>query len=370
LIPVLPFFAIEDLGLTPSQMGTVMSASAITQFFGSGICGRLSDAVGRRPLLVIFCLWSALSNGSLALVTSYRSFLVVRCLQGLGGSANVLCDAYILDIVPAHKRPAFFGVFGCVALTAFVCGPACAVALMQLKFTRYNIFLISSGLCMVATLFSIGFLEESLELSKRRPVFGSVDEGAEVSRKRDVISLALVSIWLYRFFTAMGQGILYAMYAFIIKDFFGWSERHLVGLMAASGVAGMVLQLVIYPQFAKWEWQGSSLALALGSASGAVGYMLLAEPVVVVHVAGMLGLTVAAGLMEPSIPVLLGCFAGDRYSGFASGVVGSMRSLASVGAPVLGGILYERGVVQACLAGCIFFTTGTLCSLLPLFTSP
>jgi hypothetical protein len=53
LIPVLPFFAIEELQLGPSQMGIVSSASSAAQLLGSSASGRLSDSIGRRPLLIM-----------------------------------------------------------------------------------------------------------------------------------------------------------------------------------------------------------------------------------------------------------------------------------------------------------------------------
>merc|ERR1712032_76268 len=133
-----------------------------------------------------------------------------------------------------------------------------------------------------------------------------------------------------------------------------------------SGIVGLVLQVVIYPRFGKLGWQGSSVALAIGSASGAIGYASLVHPKLLFHMFGMLGFTIASGLIEPSVTVLIGTFASERHSGFATGVTSSIRSLASIGAPVLGGLLYERSVAQSCVVGCVIFAASTFCVIVML----
>lgn len=363
LIPVLPFFAIEELQLGPTQMGLVSSASSIAQLVGSSACGRLSDSMGRRPLLVISCIWGAVGFGATAFTTSFVPFIAVRFLQGLGGGANALFDAYLLDIIPAAQRPSVFGLFGCVGGVGFIFGPGLAMGLLSMGLPRYGIILVASGFCSLAALWSAFFVKESLDPEKRRPLCGKqavVESTTQSTKNLDIISSGLVSLWLFRLLTATAQGFLYAVYAFLIRDFFGWADRQLVVVLALSGVVSLVLQSVVYPRFGSFGWRGSAAALALGSASGSIGYALLVQPKVLFHAFGMLGFTIAAGLVEPSITVLIGTFAGERHKGFATGVTGSMRSLASVGAPLLGGFLYERGVAYACVVGCMIFTASSL----------
>merc|ERR1719327_209214 len=98
----------------------------------------------------------------------------------------------------------------------------------------------------------MAFLDESLPKERRRPLCGnqgSLDEnaGAEAA-DREGINSGLLCIWFARFTSALGLGFLFATYAFLIKDNFGWSDIHFGMMLLISGMVGAICQLLLFPR--------------------------------------------------------------------------------------------------------------------------
>merc|ERR1719281_2378763 len=99
LIPILAFFSIKEIGLGPIEVGWLLSANSVAQFIGAWVAGRVSDSVGRKPVIIFVFLWAALGFAATSFVETFEQLLTVRVVQGLSGGTAALCDVYILDIV-------------------------------------------------------------------------------------------------------------------------------------------------------------------------------------------------------------------------------------------------------------------------------
>merc|ERR1719221_787106 len=115
------------------------------------------------------------------------------------------------------------------------------------------------------------FLDESLPKEKRRPLCGhqetsEKDDGAEAA-DWEGINLGLICIWFARFVSALGLGFMFATYAFLIKDNFGWSDMHFGMVLFVSGICSACFQLLAFPRVA--ELIGPGWCLCSGAALGA-----------------------------------------------------------------------------------------------------
>ncbi|MEO1764693.1 MAG: MFS transporter, partial [Cyanobacteria bacterium J06629_18] len=131
IIPLLYPYA-KQFGLNDFQASLLSTAYALPQFIGTPILGRLSDRLGRKPLLVISLLGTVLS-GIVAAVTPVAWLLyVARIFDGLTGGNTSIARAVVSDITTVDQRAKAFGIFGSVFRLGFVAGPALSYVAQQL----------------------------------------------------------------------------------------------------------------------------------------------------------------------------------------------------------------------------------------------
>lgn len=341
LIPVLPFFLMHSLHLGPAEVGTLLSCFSLAQLIGAAACGRLSDSVGRYPVIIAAFAWAGLGFGAMSLVTNFMEALVVRVAQGLSGGTAALCDAYVLDLVPGESRPSYIGLAGGVKGISFVVGPGIGGLLIFLQTPRRVIFVISGALALMSAVMGAFVIEESLPKSKRRPLCGKRSEADEGSAAadREAVNGGLLCIWFCRFWSAMGLGFLFATYAFLIKDNFGWSDAQFGMVLFCSGILSATVQGAIFPRVVVWT--GVRVVMLSGSVLGMVAFIMLPQAHRGVHVCALAFFSLSGACIEASIPVLIGFYVSERHLGAANGVTASWRSFATVLTPLIAGSLYK-----------------------------
>lgn len=263
------------------------------------------------------------------------------------------------------------GFAGATKGMSFVIGPGIGAVLIVVGLARRTIFLITGGLAFLAAGLGLAFLDESLPKEKRRPLCGEQeaseeDAGAEAANSEG-INTGLLCIWFARFISALGLGFLYATYAFLIKDNFGWSDMHFGIVLLTSGLGVALFQLLAFPRVA--EFIGPGWCACSGATLGAFSFVLLAEKSVVIHVCALLLFTLSGACLEPSFPVLIGLFASERHLGLANGILASCRALATMLSPLVAGTLYEQSpkLAYRTAAACFVLAalTATVISILP-----
>src|SRR6476620_1375184 len=104
IIPVLPFYA-EEIGASPTQLGLLMAVYSLTQLIFAPMWGRVSDRIGRKPVIMIGILGLAISFFLTGISTELWMLFVARILGGILSSANMpTAMAYVADITSAEDR--------------------------------------------------------------------------------------------------------------------------------------------------------------------------------------------------------------------------------------------------------------------------
>ena len=111
VLPILPLYA-EDLGASPLTIGVVLSAYSVAQLLGAPLLGRWSDKVGRKPVLVLALIGSAVGHIVTGLAGTVWIIVLARFLDGLSGGSLSVAQAAVSDIAPAEERPRLFGMLG------------------------------------------------------------------------------------------------------------------------------------------------------------------------------------------------------------------------------------------------------------------
>jgi DHA1 family tetracycline resistance protein-like MFS transporter len=129
ILPLIPVYS-KNFGASGFVIGAIIASYSLMQFIFAPIWGRVSDRIGRRPVLlgstfcatlsyVIFAIGSSLSNHSLALWV----LLLSRAFAGICGANITVAQAYIADITPPEKRSARMGIIGMAFGLGFILGP-------------------------------------------------------------------------------------------------------------------------------------------------------------------------------------------------------------------------------------------------------
>ena len=152
--PRLMFYAYDDLRWTSSQLGLTMSVYGVALMIGEFAFGRLSDQVGRKPVLILgLGLFSAQFAGLLL----FRDFVWIGLSFLLAGLGNALFDpalsAYILDVAPPEQKARVMG-FKCTAGSlGNMLGPA-LVASFATSLRPQDVFLTATVLTILLALAS------------------------------------------------------------------------------------------------------------------------------------------------------------------------------------------------------------------------
>lgn len=127
VIPILPFYAeTSPFNATPFQIGLLFSIYSWMQFFFAPVLGRLSDRYGRRPILFVSLLGSAVGYFVIGFADTLLLVFLGRVIGGITGANISTAQAYIADVTSKENRAKGMGLFGATFGLGFILGPAIA----------------------------------------------------------------------------------------------------------------------------------------------------------------------------------------------------------------------------------------------------
>ena len=170
VVPVLPRLVEQMQGgnveAASHTVGWLGALYALMQFLLSPILGSLSDRFGRRPVILVSLLGSALDYLLLAWAPTLAWLFIGRIISGITAANFSAASAYIADITPPEKRAAGFGMIGAAFGLGFIAGPAVGGLLGE-----YGLrlpFLVAAGVTGLNWLYGVFVLPESLTHDNRR----------------------------------------------------------------------------------------------------------------------------------------------------------------------------------------------------------
>jgi MFS family permease len=131
IIPQLGVYAAQ-FGATPLVVGVLASTYSTMGFLFTPFWGRLSDRIGRRPVMLYSIFGTALGYVLFAFSHSMPLLFASRIVDGITGGNISVAQAYLSDITPPEERSKTFGLFGAVFGVGFAMGPAVGAALSHL----------------------------------------------------------------------------------------------------------------------------------------------------------------------------------------------------------------------------------------------
>ena len=319
--------------------GIMMAAYAAAMFLFGPIVGSLSDAYGRRPILIAALVTLTIDYVIMAMAEVYWLLLVGRVVAGMAGATYITATAYISDIAKPEERGASFGMIGAAFGIGFVLGPALGGVASGWHITAP--FWIAAGLSALNVAFGVFILPESLKDHNRRP-FGRRDLNpfGTIARAFVIPGLAIPLICIFVF--EFANMVYPTLWAFWGREVFGW-DGFTIGLtLSAYGILIAAVQAGILPLMTKRLGDFNTLIIAtLAAVIGMVGFGVAGAIWAVV-----VFLPIAA--FSDMAPPLMTAFAANRVGGdqqgLVQGVIASLSSVAAVAAPLAMTGVFERFV--------------------------
>jgi len=123
VIPLLPYYALR-YDASAFAVTMLMASYSLAQFIAAPVLGRISDKVGRRPVLLASIACSIASYVWLGLADALWMLFAARLLAGAGAGNIAAAQAYIADVTPPEKRAKGMGMIGAAFGLGFTVGPA------------------------------------------------------------------------------------------------------------------------------------------------------------------------------------------------------------------------------------------------------
>lgn len=167
VLPLLPRY-IERFGEQGWKMGAIIASFSVMQLFLAPWWGRLSDRIGRRPVILIsnagstiaYAMFALSAAPSLSPATALTVLLASRVFAGACGANISVASAYIADITPPEKRSKGMGLIGVAFGLGFILGPAIG-ALSAAYLGLAGPGWVASGFCGANLLLAFAILVES-----------------------------------------------------------------------------------------------------------------------------------------------------------------------------------------------------------------
>ena len=334
VFPILPDL-MAKVGAVDNAQGSVwggvlMASYAAAQFLFAPIVGSLSDAHGRRPILVAALGLLALDYVIMALAESFWLLLVGRTLAGVAGATYITATAYISDISRPEQRAANFGLIGAAFGIGFVLGPAIGGLAAGISVTAP--FWIAAIATTTGMVFAIFYLPESLKEENKR-AFGKRDLnpfGLIVDAFRvPGLAVPLICIFVFEF----ANMVYPTLWAFWTKEIFGWSGLIIGVTLSAYGISIAVVQAGIMPLAIRYLGEYRTLIWGLILAALVMVGFGFTSVLWIFWI--LLPLAALTDLVPPTLTAVSANLVSEDRQGLVQGVIASLASVAAVIAPLV-----------------------------------
>jgi MFS family permease len=395
VIPLLPFYAKAAGHLTSGGLvvGMLVSSFSVAQLLTAPMWGRLSDAYGRRPALLVGLVASAIAyvifGFALELPHPLFFLFLSRLVQGAGGGTVSVIQAYVADATEPEDRAKALGWLSAATNVGVAIGPVFGSVTATMGIAAPGLF--AAALCLLNIAFAWKFLHESRDMTEAaeakanpRPSGRSREAVVHVVTHSDEPASRL--IWIYAIAIGAFQGVT-SMLALYLNVRFDVTEKTIGFFFTYTGVISVLTRALVLGRMvdkygeAKLSRFGTTL-LAIGIASLAfirpladpaglaarMGHVLPASAVALLP---FLPLALAVALLPlgtaftfPCVTALLSRVISSRERGLYMGVQQTFGGLARVIFPILFGFLFDRAVPLpflisgAMVAGTIYLGLG------------
>ena len=343
ITPVVPFL-VQSYTSNPGEQAIVVtlltSVYAVCVFFAAPGLGALSDKYGRRPLLLVCLLGSAIGYLIFGIGGALWVLFVGRIIEGITGGSISTIFAYFADIIPREQRTKYFGWVSAVVGVGTIIGPTLGGLLAKFGYSVPMYF--GAIVTLVNVVYGFLYMPESLNKNNRLKEITFVRLNP-FTQLADILSMKnLKRLLVSAFLLWIPNGSLQAIFSQFTMDTFNWKPA-LIGLMfSIMGFQDIISQGFIMPKLLI-KLSDKQIAI-LGMISEIIGYSLIAASSLFSFypflIAGMFIFGFGDSIFGPSFNGMLSKSVDSSEQGRIQGGSQSIQALARIIGPIIGGQIY------------------------------
>ena len=343
VIPLLPFYG-EHFQADPFTVAMMMATYSLFQFIAAPFWGRLSDTIGRRPVLIASLFGAVLSYIWMGFASTLWMLFAARAVGGLMAGNISAAFAYIADVTTPENRAKGMGLVGAAFGLGFIAGPAIGGILAgsdPLTADYQTPAFVAAGLSFLAFVLTVALLKESLSEEVRAKRLSQPRQSRLTQFKkafeRPGVGMLIVLSFLATFVFA-GMETTFAMWS---RRQFGWGPEQNGYLFAFIGLIAAALQGGAVGRLAKRFGEGN--LIVQGALALALGMVLIpfADTVTWLVVA-MVVVAYGFSVINPALNSLISLRTEDTKQGQTMGVARSATTMARVVGPAWAGALFAQ----------------------------
>lgn len=338
LIPIAPFI-VRQFNTDALAVAMLSASYSLFQFAAAPLLGWFSDRYGRRPVLLISLLGTAIGYFIFGAAGALWLLFLSRVIDGITGGNISIAQAFIADVTPPQDRSKAFGLIGAAFGLGFIIGPALGGLLSNISLSAPAYF--AGGLALANVVLGYFVLPESLpaERRTREPLtfakanpFGALFEAF----KRPNLSVLLLAFFGFNFaFSGLQNN-----FPLFTLERFGWGPNQNAILFSFVGVIGVIMQAAIIrrlvPRF------GDRRLAIFGMGVQVATYALIAFIPQAWMLFPVLGaLSMGNGLTTPTLTGMVSNQVSHQEQGSILGVTQSLGALTRVFGPLWAGLVFD-----------------------------
>jgi DHA1 family tetracycline resistance protein-like MFS transporter len=344
VVPLLAFYG-KSFGASPWHISLIFSAYAIGAFFGEPFWGRLSDRIGRKPILISTVTGNCLCYMAMAFAPNVYFAIFARILGGLMSGNGSVIQGYIADVTPPAERSAKMSLLGAAFNLGFIVGPALGGLLANPNAGHAGFrapFFVCSSLSAICVIGLALFVKESrvhidrfTHQPSRWAVLGNALTHPIIAR------LMLVTFLAGCAFTGIES-----IFGLWTQTRFGWEPPQVGLAFGVVGIVAAICQIWVTGRLSKRY--GEARMLALGMAVVALFTMLQPSGYGAITVVTFLAFTAfGQSVAWPNVSALISRNADVQHQGQYLGLNNAVGALSRVIGPSCMGFLFSGVGVNA-----------------------
>lgn len=338
VLPMLPDYA-KLFGADALVTGLIFTAYPLAQVFAAPVLGRLSDAYGRKPILLLSIAGTVCALLMLGFASALWMLFASRAIDGITGGNISVAQAYMADVTSEADRGKAFGLVGAAFGLGFILGPLTGGLLSQIGLNVPP--LVAAGLAGVNLLLVMFLLPESLSPERRAEMAAAPAHGFDLHGLASALKLPRVGpVLRVRIVTGFTFAVFEGGFTLWAAHALGLGARDIGLTLAYVGVLQVVIQLGLIGQMTK-RFSDAQLIVAGSSVAGIALTVWGFAPNVWVLVAVMpflsLGLATTNTIIGSALTKAV-------YPDEVGGIIGlstSLGSLTRIPAPSVAGALLQ-----------------------------
>lgn len=358
VVPILGRYA-ERFGANGFEVGLLFASYSLAQLVCAPLLGRWSDRIGRKPVIVVSLVGTAVGSIVSGLAGALPILFLGRIIDGASGGSLSVAQAAVADIARPDDRARLVGMMGAAFGVGFVLGPA--IGGLSALGGPHIPFFVAGAIAGANAIAAIVRLPETRRPEERVAI--DVDASPETTTHRHggvPTSVTLRRLAIVGFVSTLAFTAFESTFSLFGDARFGLTESSAAAVFLGVGLVLVAMQGGVYAELVErvgvgTVFRGSLVVTAAGL------FCLAAATTWPVLIVALVLLSAGQGCASPSITTIVTERAGAHERGAALGFQQSAYAVARVVGPPIAGLLFDRvGVPSPSIAGGALFVVAAV----------